>query len=81
MVAFCRKDYIKVHLNHNGKLHYVPGDHISVFPNNASGDVDYVCSKTVLADGLTNETPFKLMKKGQMDDGKRECNRTANALK
>ena len=58
------KEYILVKLREStvkSSLEYTPGDHIAVFPENSANDVDLICKRVTLPDGVNADTIIRLL--------------------
>lgn len=52
----CSKEYILVKLRaQSGSIAYNPGDHIAVYPENPSSDVDLICMRAELPEGINGD--------------------------
>ena len=61
---FHSKEYILVKLRGNTAKtspEYTPGDHIAVFPENSDDDVELICERVTLPDGVNVDTIIRLL--------------------
>ena len=62
--CFYSKEYILVKLRGNTAKtspEYTPGDHIAVFPENSDDDVELICERVTLPDGVDIDTIIRLL--------------------
>ena len=58
------KEYILVKLRESAvktSLDYTPGDHFAVFPENSADDVDLICKRVTLPDGVNADTIIRFL--------------------
>ena len=64
LFCFHSKEYILVKLRGNTAKtspEYTPGDHIAVFPENSDDDVELICERVTLPDGIDIDTIIRLL--------------------